>query len=507
MKLKNIEPREYQKNIAETAIKKNTLVVLPTGMGKTLIALLVAIKRLQEFPDSKILIMAPTRPLNAQHKRSFEKFTDLTEGGIVLVTGKTRPSERSEIYEKYRVIVATPQTIQNDLESGKIRLDNFSLVILDEAHRCIKDYAYTYVAKKYKEQAKHPLILGLTASPGGSFERINEIKNNLFVEAVEIRTELDKDVEKYVKPVEKEWVYVELPEEMKMVKGLLEEMLKNSVHWLKEHYFIPTYKPSKKMLLMLQSKVASKYMQGSKNYSLVWAMIRSAEAIKLEHALELLETQDISSLHDYLKRLAASKKKTDQRLFKDPRMADVMKIVESTKKAGIEHPKIEKLKFLVKDLVEKNPKVKIIVFANYRATVERIREIIRQEGISSEIIIGQATKEGRGMTQDQQVEILRRFKEGEFNVLIGTSISEEGLDVPAVDYAIFYESVPSEIRSIQRRGRVGRQAAGKVIFLLAKGTRDEAYYWSAFYKEKKMKGVLFDMRKKLKSKKTLKDWI
>jgi Fanconi anemia group M protein len=87
-------------------------------------------------------------------------------------------------------------------------------------------------------------------------------------------------------------------------------------------------------------------------------------------------------------------------------------------------------------------------------------------------------------------------------------VGEEGLDVPAVDYAIFYEPVPSEIRSIQRRGRVGRQIAGKVYFLITKDTRDEVYYWSSLRKEKRMKGILYDLKngKKLDKKKSLLDW-
>jgi len=503
--LRNIEPREYQKNIAETASRKNTLVVLPTGMGKTLVALMVAIKRLNDFPESKILVMAPTRPLNAQHKKSFEKFTDLNEEEIALVTGKIRPEKRVEIYKKVKVVIATPQTIQNDLEEGRISLSDFSFIVFDEAHRCVKDYAYTYVAKKYKEQAKLPLILGLTASPGGSFERIEEIKKNLFIEAVEIRTELDEDVKKYVKPVAKDWVYVELPEEMKMVKGLLEDMLKESINWLKEHNFISTSKPTKKVLLSLQNSIASKYMQGSKNFSLAWAMIKSAEAIKIEHAIELLETQDISSLLEYLKKLELSKKRIDRKIVKDPRMKDIMKILESLKE--IKHPKLEKLKNLVKDLIKENPNVKIIVFANYRATVEKIKKIFDDERIKSEILIGQATKEGKGMTQEEQIETLKRFKEGEFNALIATSIGEEGLDIPAVDYVIFYESVPSELRRIQRAGRTGRTAAGKIIFLITKDTRDESYYWASFVREKKMKGIIYNMKKRSKIKKTLKDWV
>jgi|YelNatPaOPRAMG01_1025707.scaffolds.fasta_scaffold10284_6 Fanconi anemia group M protein len=502
--LKNIEPREYQKNIAETANKKNTLVVLPTGMGKTLVAIMVAIKRLNDFPESKALVMAPTRPLNAQHKKSFEKFTDLNEEEIALVTGKIRPEKRIEIYKKAKVVIATPQTIQNDVENGRISLSDFSFLVFDEAHRCVKDYAYTYVAKKYKEQAKHPLILGLTASPGGSFERIEEIKKNLFIEAVEIRTELDEDVKKYVKPIAKDWIYVELPEEMKMVKGLLEEMLKEPIYWLKEHNFIQTYKPTKKVLLSLQNSVASKYMQGSKNFSLAWAMIKSAEAIKIEHAIELLETQDISSLLDYLKKLELSNKRIDKKISKDPRMKDVIKILESIK--DIKHPKLEKLKNLVKDLIKENPNVKIIVFANYRATVEKIKEVLDGEGIKSKILIGQATKEGKGMTQEEQIDTLRRFKENEFNTLIATSIGEEGLDVPAVHYVIFYESVPSELRRIQRSGRTGRTAPGKIIFLITKDTRDESYYWASFVREKKMKGILYNLKER-KKKKTLKDFL
>ncbi|MEM5853505.1 MAG: DEAD/DEAH box helicase [Candidatus Aenigmatarchaeota archaeon] len=501
--LKDVEPREYQKNIAETAGKRNTLVVLPTGMGKTLIALLVAIKRLNEFPESKVMVMAPTRPLSAQHKKIFEKFTDLSEEEIALVTGKIKPDKRVEIYGKSKVIIATPQTIQNDVENGRLKLDDFSLMVLDECHRCVKEYAYTFVAKKYKEQAKYPLILGLTASPGGSFERIEEIKENLFIDCVEIRTETDEDVKPYVKPIAKEWIYVELPEEMKMVKGFLERMLKDSLNWLKEHGFISSSKPQKKILLMLQKKIASKYMS-SKNSLLALAMIKLAEAIKIEHAIELLETQEFYSFLDFLEKLKKSKKRVDKKISKDPRMEEVMKIVKSL--GEIEHPKLIKLKYLIKDFLRENPKVKIIVFANYRSTVEKINEVLKKEGIKCDVLVGQSTKRGKGMSQQEQIEVLKEFKEGKFNVLIATSIGEEGLDIVATDYAIFYEAVPSEIRAIQRRGRVGRQTAGKVIFLLAKDTRDESYYWAAFQKERKMKGILYDMREKSK-KKTLKDWL
>ena len=507
LKLDSIEKREYQLAIAETASKKNTLVVLPTGMGKTLIGLFVTAKRLQQFPDSKIIIMAPTRPLSAQHKKTFEKFTNLNKEEIVLVTGKIKPEERGKLYEKGKIIIATPQTIKNDLENNRLNFENFALALFDEAHRAVKDYAYPYIAKKYMLQAKNPLILALTASPGGTYERIEEICRNLFIKAVEIRTEFDKDVRAYVQPIRTEWVYVELPEEFKRVKELIEKVLKEDLNWLIEHNFL-TKKATKKELLELQKKISAHYVEGEKNYSLIWGMIKSAEAIKLEHALELLETQGIPFVYDYFVKMMKSKKRTDMQTVRRPEIKEAFKIIEKLKQEKMNHPKLQKLLYIVKDLL-KNPKAKIIVFANYRSTVEEIKWLLSKEGISTEILIGQARKGSGGMSQEEQINTIKRFGEGEFNVLVGTSITEEGLDIPAVDYAIFYEAVPSEIRQLQRRGRVGRQKMGKVIFLLTKGTRDEAYYWAAFQKEKKMRGILYDMkeRKLLEKPKSLLDWL
>lgn len=501
------EIRDYQRNIAEKASEKNTLVVLPTGMGKTLISVLVAAKRLQQFPESKILITAPTRPLNAQHRKSFEDMTHVLKSKIVLVTGKTPPSEREKIYRDAKIIVATPQTIENDLENNTLSLENFSFVTFDESHRAMKDYAYPYIAKKFMLQSRNPLILALTASPGWTEGKIREICDNLYIKAVEVRTESDSDVQEYVKPIEKDFVYVDFPEDFRKVRDLLQDILKEDMEWLKSHHYVPTTIPSRSMLIGLQNRTAARYA-ASKNYILIWPLIRSAEAIKLSHAIELLETQGIPFLYEYLERMKVSKKRTDLRMMKHGKMIDAIKILESLQSNDLTHPKLDKIRELVADLVEKNPKCKIIIFANFRATVDRIKKMFDKDGIPTEVLVGQSVKNGSGMTQDQQIEVLKKFREGRFNVLCGTSVSEEGIDVPSVDYAIFYEAVPSEIRSIQRRGRVGRQVAGKTIFLITKDTRDEAYFFASLNKEKKMRGILLDLQdgKKLERRKTLVDW-
>jgi Fanconi anemia group M protein len=502
-----IEVRDYQRNIAKSASEKSTLVVLPTGMGKTLISVLVAVERLEKFPGTKVLITAPTRPLNAQHKKSFESLTSIPKGRIVLVTGKTPPHERAEIYNDATVIVATPQTIENDLREGRLDMRDFSFVTFDESHRAVKDYAYSDIARKFMLQSRQPLVLALTASPGWTEAKIKEVCKNLFIKAVEIRSESDGDVEEYVKPVDREYIYVDFPEDFKKIRELLQDVLKEDMEWLKSHHYVPTTIPSRTMLLGLQNRTAARY-SATKNYMLIWPLMRSAEAIKLSHAIELIETQGIPFLHEYLEKMKGSKKRTDQRLLKHGKIIDAVKLIDELHAKEIDHPKIDKIREMVKDFVSKDPDTKIIIFANFRSTVDKIKRILEKDGIPTETLVGQSMKNGSGMSQDEQIDVLKRFRNGRFNVLCGTSVSEEGIDVPSVDYAIFHEAVPSEIRAIQRRGRIGRDAVGRAIFLITRGTRDEAYFFSSMNKERKMKKVLRDMKETgiVNRKRNLMDW-
>jgi len=133
------------------------------------------------------------------------------------------------------------------------------------------------------------------------------------------------------------------------------------------------------------------------------------------------------------------------------------------------------------------------LFTNYRDTAEMVISTLHRlnsekEGIKAVKFIGQASKVGdKGLTQKEQVEIINKFKEGVYNVLVATSVAEEGLDIPATDLVLFYEPIPSAIRSIQRKGRTARKKIGKVIVLIAKGTRDEGYYWLSRSKERAMR--------------------
>src|SRR3989338_3794470 len=220
----DLKPRDYQLSIFETAKNNNTLVVLPTGLGKTLIALLLAIERKKLHPLSKILFLAPTRPLVEQHFSTFksqlpELFTDLQ-----LFTGSVPAEKRKKIFETAEIIFSTPQCIANDLENYLYDLNDFSLLIIDEAHRCLKNYDYTKVVSHYKKKSTNQLILGLTASPSHDSEKVKEICAHLDIKEIEIRTRDSPDVKLYLKEREYEKIDVPFPKEFQELRVLLKRI-------------------------------------------------------------------------------------------------------------------------------------------------------------------------------------------------------------------------------------------------------------------------------------------
>jgi len=89
------------------------------------------------------------------------------------------------------------------------------------------------------------------------------------------------------------------------------------------------------------------------------------------------------------------------------------------------------------------------------------------------------------------------LENGELNVLVATSIAEEGLDIPTVDHVIFYEPIPSEIRYIQRKGRTGRKTPGKVTILAANESLDMIYYYASKKRVEKMRRIVETLNLKL----------
>ncbi len=480
LKTDKIEQRTYQGVIAASAMDKNTLVVLPTGLGKTVIAAMVAAKKLEE---GKVLFMAPTKPLVQQHFKTFNEFLHVDSSVMHIMTGSTRPAERYEKWQNGKVFFGTPQVVENDLISGEVPTEEFSLVIFDEAHRATGDYSYVFINEKMKSQK-----LALTASPGGSKEKIMEVADNLDIENFEVRTEDDPDVKPFIEDKQVDWTHVSLDDTFEKAREHLQNAYREQLKKLKSMGMLDsTSDVHKGELLKLRGEISSK-LSTSDDSKLYSAISRVATGLKISQAIELLETQGVSQAYDYLQGLETDDSKAAGRALENEDVQRAKQLITHLKKKGEEHPKIDELLDILGDMDDENA----IVFTEYRASAQNIADELETIGLSATKFIGQQGEEG--MSQSDQIETLDEFENGKYDVLVSTSIGEEGLDIPAVDYVIFYEPVASGIRDIQRAGRTGRQEEGKVIVLIAENTRDEGNYWSAYHKKKKMNNVLQQLK-------------
>ncbi|PLW80857.1 hypothetical protein C0585_00545 [Candidatus Woesearchaeota archaeon] len=495
--IKNFKPRLYQETIFNTCSLNNTLVVLPTGLGKTNIFLMVTANRLSLYPKSKILLLGPTRPLIEQYYNNFIENFEIRKEDISIITGMIKPEKRKDIYNSSKIIFSTPQCIENDIITDSINLKDFSLIGFDEAHRAVGDYAYNFIAKKYVENSNKSRIVAMTASPGDTKEKVNEVMNNLFIESIEVRTEDDNDVKPYIQETKVKTIEVHLPDDFKEIKKLIESIIKERFKFLKEIGITDSSEmKGKKDLLLLQREIQSRISSGEKDFELMKGMSVLAEIIKLGHGIELLESQGIKQLHLYMKKIfndaRTTKTKAVINISSNPFFKEAFIRVENLIDKNINHPKMLELEKLLLE----NPDGKKIIFTQFRDTANVIKESLDKSGlVTNEIFVGQAKKNGQGISQKQQKELIERFRNDEFEVLIATSVAEEGLDIPKVDKVIFFEPIPSAIRQIQRRGRTGRLEEGSVVVLLSKGTRDEGYKWSAYHKENRMYRILKEMQK------------
>jgi Fanconi anemia group M protein len=491
-----IEAREFQTSIAEKALSGNLMIVIPTGLGKTIIATLVSAELLLRN-EKKVLFLAPTKPLVNQHLETFQRLLTIEE--MVSFTGSVSAKKRSGRWNDARVIFSTPQVIKNDVKEKRYSLEDVSLLIFDEAHRAIGKYAYVEIAKNYVELGKSPLILALTASPGGKRKRIQEVLDNLHIRSVEARSRSDPDVVEYVKEIKIECENVRLNEKMVEIQKLLEQLLYEKIDKLHKMGFL-TYKKrqyvSKKDIITTGEMIRQRMGRGRRSY-LFGAVHNQAIAIHAYHCLELLETQGVKPLEDYLGRLFEKKEpsRSEKSVVGDGRVRKAYRLAKAC--AYISHPKIDKLKEVIERQFAAKKESLIIVFAQYRDTIASILQELESLNVKAVRFVGQASREGgKGLTQKEQKEILDNFRNGTYNVLVASSVAEEGLDIPSVDLVVFYEPIPSEIRAIQRRGRTGRSDIGRVVILIARDTRDEAYLHAEMSREEKMKRIVKWLGKK-----------
>lgn len=493
----NLEPeiiqnRQYQRTLATNCLVQSSLVSLPTGLGKTTVSLLITAARLDKYPNGKVLFLAPNKPLVQQHTDFYKKALSIPADDIKMFTGDVRPAKREQLWDETQIVIATPQVIENDLIGGRITLDNVVHITFDECHRASGDYAYVYIADRYNADANNPLVTGMSASPGGNVSEITNVCNNLGIRNVEVMTEEDSDISEYSYDVDIDWHRVELPDELLDIRNKLESIIEDRLTKMRR-LGVTNRESASNLSMGALNGMRQELIQGMDNddSAAYKAMSLHAEIVKLKHAITILESQGVQPLRSYFERRenaaqSSGASKASKRLASDTRFKEAKEI---TFNSDAKHPKLEKARELITQTIFYGGE-RVILFTEYRDTAEELTTFL-SDRFDVHKFVGQADKDGsKGMSQKQQKDVLERFRNNEFQVLVSTSVAEEGLDVPEVDLVLFYEPVPKGVRAVQRKGRTGRQKEGNVSVLMAEDTSDIGKYWKSIREQDTMENEL-----------------
>jgi len=528
--------RQYQHDIVLKSLYKNSLVVIPTSLGKTIVALLICLDILLNWKNAKILILAPTRPLVFQHFNLFKRYTYLANHCLAL-TGKIPPDIRKALWASstIRVYFATPELVNNDLRNNILKKNEFYLIVYDEAQRAVKDYSYTHISNHFynntnSSNPSSPLVLGLSASPGSSEEKIKEICANLFIEQIITKSEKDDDVFPYVYDTDIEHCLVPMDNYQLEVSSILTSMIHDHINWLIKNKLLKKKRADnvyKKDLLSLRDYITTHMDPKNPNIFLVAALKYQSLSMILLYCRDLIESQGAFALRKFLNNSKENNTKIYNYLFLDTRLKKIEEILDenidklspklkklvliidhylkpqSSDKSNHENKSLEfgqvnnvmdnllDNRSIVAEPVSPIAQKKVLIFSQYRDTLEEITRYLEDYGISCRGFYGQSNRNNqKGLSQDKQLSILDDFREGKFPVLVATSVAEEGLNIPNVDLVLFYEPVPSEIRFIQRKGRTGRFSNGKVVILISENSIDIKYLEASKRKLYKMQSSL-----------------
>lgn len=497
--------RDYQFSIVKNSLFNNTLVALPTGLGKTFIAATVMLNFHRWTKSAKIVFVAPTKPLVAQQVDACYNIVGIPRSETTLLTGDIPPALRVDEWAKRRVFFMTPQTLVNDLSHGYADPKSIALLVIDEAHRAVGEYAYAKVTKLIRRFSGSIRVLALTATPGSKIETVQEVVDNLGISHCEIRTEESIDIRQYVHQRNVEQVVLDPSDEMNLISELFTEALKPLVEKLSSQNIWYGRNPMALTAFGLMQAQKEWFATRGRHVSQgVQFMMRATFGVltSIAHSIKLLTFHGIKPFYDNLVDFRSEQEgkgekgaKSKRQLLQAPSFQKMMDQISKWLKTDgfVGHPKLTALAdCILNHFMDRgeDSATRVIVFSEYRDSAEDIVRLLNkhQPLIKATAFVGQAdSKRGEGMKQAQQIQTIEKFRKGDFNVLVATSIGEEGLDIGQVDLIVCYDASASPIRMLQRMGRTGRKRAGNIVLLLMRGKEEEQFAKSKDNYEKMQK--------------------
>ncbi|KAF8624785.1 hypothetical protein AX15_005675 [Amanita polypyramis BW_CC] len=500
----NRPKRDYQFNIVKNCLFENTLVALPTGLGKTFIAGVVMLNYYRWFPTGKVVFVAPTKPLVSQQITACHKVCGIPGTEAVELTGDVPSHIRKKYWQEKRVFYMTPQTLVNDIISENCEASEIILLVIDEAHRATGGYAYNQAMRFLMPKNPHFRTLALTATPGSNPEALQDLIDGLHISHVEIRDEGCLDIVRYIHEKKTEQHIITMNEQINRVKDILVDMMNPLLQKMKQTGILYSGDPVRIHHYMPQAK--SRSLQAHER----WAAQSLSRLSQLARAMGYLLEGTMGLCHSYLVQLSKigesqaviehsggesgslrrkiigvpKQFKSKIQWRKDKKFMALLTEIENQRTDGrfALHPKMELLRdLLINYFGQKMPDEAVddeeigassaMVFATSREVVDEIVEMLEAHRplIRASKFVGQGLdKQGRrGMAQKLQLETIQKFQANELNVLVSTSIGEEGLDIGEIDFIVCYDAQKTPIRMLQRFGRTGRQRDGMIHVLLA----------------------------------------
>jgi ATP-dependent DNA helicase MPH1 len=484
--------RDYQFNISQRGLFHNTLVALPTGLGKTFIAATIMLNWFRWTQDAQIVFVAPTKPLVSQQISACYQIAGIPRSQTTMLTGDAPPGVRAEEWRTRRVFFMTPQTLTNDLKSGIADPKRIVLLVVDEAHRATGRYAYVEVVKFLRRFNQSFRVLALTATPGSNIESVQAVIDGLEISKVEIRTEQSLDIREYVHARHTDVQTFQNSDEMIVCMDLLSSTLNPLVDqlrelnafWGRDAMSLTPFGLTKARQQWMASDAGRNANLGLKGKVMAIFTVLASMA----HGIDLLKYHGITPLYRHLTHFQSGsdgqkKGKYHRQIVQDEHFVKLLNYLGPWSKNPefIGHPKLGYLKQVVLnhflDAGEQSA-TRVMIFVHFRDSAEEVTRVLKRHEpmIRPHVFVGQSSAKGsEGMGQKTQLDIIQKFKNGTYNTIVATSIGEEGLDIGEVDLIVCYDASASPIRMLQRMGRTGRKRAGNIVLLLMQGKEEENY--------------------------------
>ncbi|KAJ8290505.1 hypothetical protein GJAV_G00013740 [Gymnothorax javanicus] len=523
----NYPIRDYQLKMSEKALFHNTLVCLPTGLGKTFIASVIMYNFYRWYPAGKIVFMAPTKPLVAQQIEACYKVMGIPQAHMAELTGNIQAQARKELWKSRRVFFLTPQVMVNDLSRETCPAAQIKCVVIDEAHKALGNHAYCQVIRELGSKTQQFRVLALSATPGGDITAVQNVISNLLISHIELRSEESPDIQAHSHQRSLEKAVVPLGDMLSAYQARYLQVLEKFTGRLTMMGVLS--QRDLRNLTKYQLILARDQFRKNPSPRIMGAQQGVLEGdfalcISLYHGYELLLQMGLRSLFLFVQGILDGTKemaRARNELQRSVEFMDLYKEMEALfvkPSAGPEepffysHPKLQKLEEVVlqhfrtwaddagpgegssSESGAKCASTRVMIFSSFRESVQEIAAMLSRHLplIRVMTFMGQASagKGVRGFTQREQLEVVRRFREGGFNTLVSTCVGEEGLDIGDVDLIVCFDAQKSPIRLVQRMGRTGRHRQGRIVVILAEGREERTYNQSQMNKRSVYKSIM-----------------